>query len=205
VAVGSNIVLTFSEAVAAGTGDIVISDGTDTRTIAVTDAQVTIAGNTVTINPTADLNPNTTYNVQLASGVLKDTAGNAYAGISDATTLNFSTPDTLAPTLASSTPADDATAVAVGSNIVLTFSEAVAAGTGDIVISDGTDTRTIDVTDTQVTISGNTVTINPTADLNPDTTYNVQLASGVLKDTAGNAYAGISNATTLNFLTGRPR
>jgi len=88
---------------------------------------------------------------------------------------------------------------------VLTFSEAVAAGTGDIVISDGTDTRTIDVTDTQVTISGNTVTINPTADLNPDTTYNVQLASGVLKDTAGNAYAGISNATTLNFLTGRPR
>ena len=201
VAIGSNIVLTFNEAVAAGTGNIVISDGSDTRTIAVGDAQVTISGNTVTINPTTDLNPNSNYNVLLASGVINDAAGNAYAGITDTTTLNFSTVDTQAPTLSSSTPADDATAVAIGSNIVLTFNEAVAAGTGNIVISDGSDTRTIAVGDAQVTISGNTVTINPTTDLNPNSNYNVQLASGVFTDSAGNAFAGITEATTLDFLT----
>ncbi len=70
---GNNIVLTFSEAVAAGTGDIVISDGAgDTRAIAVGDGQVVFSGSTVTINPTDDLNPNTTYNVQMASGVMFD-------------------------------------------------------------------------------------------------------------------------------------
>ncbi len=51
------------------TGDIVISDGSDTRTIAVGNAQVNFSGSTVTINPTADLNNNSTYYVQMASGV----------------------------------------------------------------------------------------------------------------------------------------
>ena len=110
--------------------------------------------------------------------------------------------DTTPPTLATSTPADDATTVAPGSKIVLTFSESIKAGSGDIVISNGTDTRTISVTDSsQVTISGNTVTIKPTADLTAGSSYNVQIASGVLTDQAGNAYAGISSATTLNFST----
>ncbi|MBF0463377.1 MAG: FG-GAP repeat protein, partial [Magnetococcales bacterium] len=87
----SNIVLTFSENVVAGTGNIVISDGIDTRTIAVTDAtQVTISGNTVTIDPTNDLH--SAYSVQMADGVIQDVAGNHYAGILDNTTLNFTTP-----------------------------------------------------------------------------------------------------------------
>ena len=75
--------------------------------------------------------------------------------------------DTTGPVLTAATPADNATEVAAGNNIVLTFDEAVAAGTGNIVISNGAgDTRTIAISDTsQVTISGNTVTINPTADL----------------------------------------
>ena len=159
IAVDNNIVLTFNEVVAKGAGNIIISDGTDTRTIAIDDTtQVSFSDNTVTINPAANLNSNTTYHVQMASGVITDTTGNAYAGISDATTLNFSTPkttlpDTNAPTLSSSTPVDDATAVAVGSNIVLTFNETIKTVTGNIVISDGTDTRTIDVTDARKSAS----------------------------------------------------
>ena len=110
--------------------------------------------------------------------------------------------DTTAPALSSSTPSDNATAVLVGNNIVLTFSENVVAGAGNIVISDGTDTRTIAVGDaTQVTISGNQVSINPAADLNANATYYVRMASGVITDVAGNAYAGIADTTTLNFGT----
>lgn len=198
VAVGSNIVLTFSENVVAGTGDIVIKDGAgnSVHTIPVDNAQVTISGNQVAINPDTDLETNNTYYVQMASGVIKDAAGNAYAGIANTTTLNFSTPDTIAPTLTANSPVDNATAVAVGSNVVLTFSENVTAGTGDIVISNGTgDSRTIAVSDAmQVTISGNQVTINPAIDLNPITIYSVRMASGVIKDTAGNAYAGIADS-----------
>ncbi|MES9905615.1 MAG: Ig-like domain-containing protein, partial [Sedimenticola sp.] len=109
--------------------------------------------------------------------------------------------DTDAPTLDSSTPADNATGIAIGDNIVLTFDENIQVGTGDIVISDGSDTRTIAVGNAQVNFSGSTVTINPTADLNNNSTYYVQMASGVIKDEAGNDYVGISDTTTLNFDT----
>ena len=135
---------------------------------------------------------------------VSDTAGNAGIGTQSSpnyTVNTVSASDTTAPTLDSSTPADNATAVAIAGNIVLTFSETVTAGTGDIVISDGSDTRTIAVGDAQVVISGTTVTINPTVNLNSNASYNVQLASGVIKDSAGNSYAGISDTTTLNFTT----
>lgn len=111
--------------------------------------------------------------------------------------------DSTAPTLSSSTPSDNATTVDAGSDIVLTFDKAVQAGTGNIVISNGTDIRTIDITDSsQVTITDNIVTINPTDDLYTASHYHVQLASGVIEDVAGNAYAGINDDTTLNFSTG---
>ncbi|MEI6762518.1 MAG: Ig-like domain-containing protein, partial [Betaproteobacteria bacterium] len=104
--------------------------------------------------------------------------------------------------LASASPADNSTAVSVGSNIVLTFNEAITAGSGNIVISNGTDTRTISIADaSQVSISGAQLTLNPSADLLAGSAYNVQMASGVLKDVAGNVFAGISDATTLNFGT----
>jgi len=110
--------------------------------------------------------------------------------------------DTTLPTLTSSTPADDAAHVLVGSDMTLTFSEAVQAGTGNIVISDGTDIRTIAVTDSsQVTFDGSTVTINPTDDLHAGSSYHVEMANSVVEDLAGNAYAGINDATTLDFMT----
>lgn len=209
IAAGGNIVLTFSETVKAGSGNIVLSDSVsgDIRSIPVSDAsQVTFSGSSVTINPSTDLKSGGSYSVQLASGVIKDVAGNPYAGISNVTTLNFTTAssDTVAPMLTGSTPADNAVSIAVGSNIVLTFSEAVKAGSGNIVIanSTGTDTRTISITDaSQVSISGSTVTINPSQDLAANTAYSVQMASGVIKDATGNAYAGISSSATLNFNT----
>ena len=105
-------------------------------------------------------------------------------------------------TLSSSTPADNATNVTVGSNIVLTLSDAIQAGSGNIIITDGTDTRPIAVTDSsQITINGSTVTINPTADLQAGNHYHLEIASGVIKDLAGNPYPGMSNPTTLDFTT----
>jgi len=110
--------------------------------------------------------------------------------------------DTIAPTLTASTPSDDATAVAVDSNITFTFSENIQAGTGNIVISNGTDVRTIAVTDSsQVTFDGDRIIINPTDDLHAGSNYHVEIDNGVIQDTAGNAFAGISDAETLDFET----
>ncbi|MBI2770716.1 MAG: Ig-like domain-containing protein [Burkholderiales bacterium] len=114
------------------------------------------------------------------------------------------TTDTTAPTLAAMTPADNATAVAASSNIVLTFSETVQAGSGSIFIynSSGTVARTISVTDaSQVSFAGNTVTINPSADLALSSGYYVNMAAGVIRDLAGNGYSGIAGSTAYNFTT----
>ncbi|GAB3361716.1 MULTISPECIES: Ig-like domain-containing protein [Giesbergeria] len=116
----------------------------------------------------------------------------------------FEHEDNTAPTLLSRTPADNATAVAAGANLVLTFSEAVQAGSGDLVIhnANGSVAQIIAITDTtQVSVSGHTVTINPAADLAAGATYYVQMASGVLKDLAGNAFTGLTGSTAWNFST----
>jgi methionine-rich copper-binding protein CopC len=108
--------------------------------------------------------------------------------------------DTIAPTLVASTPADNAAPVHAASNITLTFSEAVASGSGNLMITDGTDVRTIAITDaSQVSINGSTVTINPTLDLRNGSTYSVKIDKGAITDLLGNPYAGISDTTTLNF------
>ncbi len=209
VGIGSNLYLSFNQPVVVGSGSITLSNGAgDSRSISVTDStQVTIRGNTVIINPTNDLIAGTTYSVTCAAGLFKDTLGNGTPAVTSSSALSFTAigvTDTTAPTLSSSVPVDDATGVS-SSRVVLTFNESVIAGSGNIVISNGTDTRTIAVGDTtQVAFSGNTANINPSADLLKGTTYNVQLASGVIKDLAGNPFAGITTATALNFGTAAP-
>lgn len=112
--------------------------------------------------------------------------------------------DTTPPSLSSSSPADDATGVAVSSNIILSFSESVKAGTGNVLIkksSDNTTITIIPIDDAQITISGSTVTINPTADLDDSTGYYIEIASGVVLDISDNAFTGITSSSTLNFTT----
>ncbi|CAO4137061.1 ExeM/NucH family extracellular endonuclease [Methylorubrum extorquens] len=110
--------------------------------------------------------------------------------------------DQTAPVLVASTPADDAARVAVSADIVLRFSEAVRAGTGSITLTDGAgDLRTIAVSDAaQITIAGDTVTINPSADLRPGTAYDVIVPAGAFTDAAGNASAAIPQ-NRLDFTT----
>ncbi len=113
--------------------------------------------------------------------------------------------DTTPPTLVSSTPGDDSTGVDAAANVTLTFSEPVYAGSGNLVLTgDDGDVRTIAIGDTsQVTISGGQVTINPTADLHTGDTYHLSIASGVLQDVAGNAYAGTAD-DPIDFTTVDP-
>jgi methionine-rich copper-binding protein CopC len=140
--------------------------------------------------------------VTFASGSIKDLANNNYAGT---TTYDFRTvaSDRTAPTVTSFSPGDGATGVAASSNIVLTFSEAIARGTGNIVLragsATGTAVETFDAaTSTRLTLSGSTLTIDPTSNLAGNTQYFVTFASGSIKDLANNNYAG---TTTYDFRT----
>jgi methionine-rich copper-binding protein CopC len=200
---GTNLSLNFTENLASklpAATDFQVLDGTST---AVSVNSVTINGSTVTLalasTPSGTVTVAYTPNSDTTKD-LQDASGNTVAAISSQTAVT----DTTAPTLSSSSPTDGATDVAVASDLTLTFSETVKAGTGNIVITnatDSTDTRTISVTDTtQVSFSGTTVTVNPTSDLKAGAHYVVTLNSGVISDAAGNAFAGISNYD-LDFTT----
>ncbi len=146
---------------------------------------------------TATVNDGTTYQFNV---IETDAAGNASAATSNFTVIG----DTTAPTLESSTPADDATGVALDSNFVLDFDENIQLGTGNIVITNGSDTVTIDVTAPagQLSITNDMLTINPTADLTDGlSTYHFIINNTAILDEAGNNYAGIATNTVLNFDT----
>ncbi len=181
-------------------GDKISNDGS--VTVSHTEPGATVEYSTDGTNWTHSFTPvegaNTVYARQT------DVAGN----VSAASTAYTYTLDTHAPTLVSSTPADDATAVAVGSNLTLNFSETVHAGTGSIhLVNDdnSSDSLTIAVGDTsQVTFSGTTMTLNPTADLDASSHYHIEVDSTAVQDVAGNSFAGISDSTSHNFVTALP-
>ena len=202
VAPGANVVLTFSEAIQRGAGSIVLKTGAGTVVAtydAATSTNLSISGSTLTIDPAADLAYGTGYVVQFAAGSVKDLAGNAYAGT---TSYNFTTlADAVPPTVLNASPVDQATGVATGANLVLTFSEAIQRGTGTIVLKTaaGTVVATYDAaTSTNLSIVGSTLTIDPAADLANGTGYVLELAPGTVKDLAGN---GLVAAGSYHFTT----
>jgi len=209
VSATANIVLTFSEAVDVESGNIVIkktSDDSTIETIDVTGSKVTGTGTTViTINPSATLASETGYYLTIAATAFDDCSSKSYAGITSKTALNFTTAVGDPPTLSSSLPADGATGVSATANIVLTFSEAVDVESGNIVIkktSDDSTVETIDVTGSKVTGTGTTViTINPSTTLASAAGYYLNIAATAFDDSSSNSYAGITDATTLNFTT----
>ena len=124
------------------------------------------------------------------------------------------------PILTSASPADHSSAVVVGSAIVLTFNENVFLGTGSLVLSDGftqsfldkggalqtrwvgaSDMRTLPAGDSQITISGNTVTINLGDDLQPGLNYGVYIPRGFLVDANNLPFAGLLDSSKLHFTT----
>ncbi|HYD69490.1 Ig-like domain-containing protein [Azospirillum sp.] len=217
IPVNANITLTFSEVVQAGSSGTIlikkVSDNSVVATIQATDTtQLTYSGTQLIINPTSNLATNTAYYVEVASGAVTDSSGNAFAGFTGSSTLSFTTSasataDGTAPTLTlgSSSPTDEATGVALNANITLAFSETVQAGNGTIRLytAGGTLVESFNpATSTRVTFSGTQVTIDPMADLTASTGHYILIDSGAITDLAGNAYAGISATTTLNFTSG---
>lgn len=109
--------------------------------------------------------------------------------------------DLTAPTVASFSPADDSFGVGIGTSIVVTFSEAIVRGSGNITLENaaGSVIETLDATHSAgLSITGSTLTIHPTVALSYSTGYKLEFAVGSVTDMAGNPYAG---NTDYNFTT----
>ena len=97
--------------------------------------------------------------------------------------------DVTAPTLSSSTPANNATNIATSGNIVLTFSENVSINDASkFTLSGGT------LNTAGATVSGAAVTI-PYSGLTEGTEYTFSTAAGAVKDGANNTSAALSDIT----------
>ena len=128
----------------------------------------------------------------------------AYSSGTGAYTLSVNSAtaaDTTAPVVTSFSPADETTGVNVGSNVVVTFSEAIARGSGTIYLKTATGTvvESFDAaTSGRISLSGTTLTLDPSANLANGTGYRVEFGAGTVRDLAGNSYAG---TTSYNFTT----
>lgn len=151
------------------------------------------------LSPT-DSDTNNTYVVELTATDLQATPQTAVQ------TVTVTVTDATAPTVTFS-PTNAATGVAVGSDITLTFSEAVRL-IDDTALSDtnvdalitlkNTDANGADIP-FDATISGNVITINPTSDFSNSQQVYVAIGATV-EDSANNAITA-SNAT---FTTAAP-
>ncbi|MEQ1836866.1 MAG: ice-binding family protein [Candidatus Nitrotoga sp.] len=103
-----------------------------------------------------------------------------------------STPDTTAPTVISTSPANLAIGVALNANIVVGFSEAMDAAT--ITTTTFTLKQGTTVVAGAVSYTGKTATYNPTANLTAGLVYTATVTTGA-KDLAGNALAAIKTWT----------
>lgn len=124
----------------------------------------------------------------------------------------------VAPTLSSTVPTNFATSIVPSANLSMTFSENIAlsdgvtgsgnvTGSGDITVkrlSDNTVVARILVTShaSQLSISGATLTINPTSDLPAGTQLYVEVGSDAIKSaSSGLVYAGINQNNVFQFTT----
>ncbi len=113
------------------------------------------------------------------------------------------------PTLNTLTPADDSVGVTTSGNLVAAFNKNIALKSGGTVtirnLGPGANPdEVITIPDARLSISGSTLTINPAADLATSNHYAVRISANAISDLEAtpNAFAGILNDTTWNFMTG---
>jgi len=190
----------------------------DTITITFTTSEIvalptaTIAGQAATVINTSGNNYTATYTLLSGDTTgsvaftidMTDSAGNSATQVTALTSGIAVVFDKTAPTLSTLSPTDNATNIAVDSNLVITLNENVVIGTGDILIKTtigDTLIETIPVGDARVTVSNAAVTINPTTTLSLNTEYYVIIPATAFTDGAANSYAGLTATTDWSFTT----
>lgn len=206
VSLSTDISISFSEEILAGTGNISIirsSDDSVLESIDVTGSQISITNNEVTIELDNSLEEETQYYILIDAGAFTDSSSNVFAGIADNTSWTFTSTAT-PPSIVSTNPENGSDMIAVDSDLEITFSESVIAGTGSIAIYEyASDAlfESIDVSGSKVTFSDNTLSINPDNTFEEGTKYYVILDSAAITDTSLNAFEGIDESSVWNFTT----
>lgn len=216
VDVDITLVLSFDRDVRAGDGQVVlleVADSLRVEAIPAMDPRVHFYhGSTdsgpwrVTVDWDARLRHDTEYAVVVEPNAIFGIDGSTFVALNEASALTFTTDAPTPVELVSSSPLPDATDVARDADVVLSFSDEIAAGAvGEIALLD-LDADEIVAHETvganpRVQISGTTLTFNPSADLGYATTYLVLLDAGAVRSASGAAFAGLGESDALAFTT----
>jgi hypothetical protein len=156
---------------------------------------------TATVNPNADLDPSTVYEIVVKAAV-KDDAGNTL-GADYVVSFTTAAPAPVAPQLTAQLPAPSATDVAVGTVVTAEFDQDMDATT----VNDGTyylmevgSPTKVPAVVTYVPASKQAV-IDPVSDLDPSTEYTVSLTAGLK---GANSLSVQGTPITWNFTTAAP-
>jgi hypothetical protein len=151
----------------------------------------------LTITPSSALKTSHKYTVALGDGSIKDLAGNTFTTF---TSFDFTvTTDGAAPTISSYSPTG--TGVGPTSNILLTTSESVVAGTGAITLTCAEGTAyTADIS--TATIVGTKVFFPSPGTLTAGQIYTIKAPAGLLVDLVGNSLAAAASVGTFTVLSG---
>lgn len=193
VLIGQTITVSFSEDVVAGeTYDSITMKDSGNNSVGFAKS---VSGSTLTIDPASDLVYGMTYSVCIPDGAVQDNAGNALIGERTFSFTTISGDDNTPPVITGTSPSSGATGVSLSQTVTVTFSEAVAAGGSfsGITMKDSDNSVTF-----TKSVSGSSLTIDPTGDLAYSKTYSVYLPAGAAQDTAGNPLA---NEYTFSFTT----
>ncbi len=184
VPINQIITATFSEAMHSST--------ITTRTVTLKNGATSVLGyvtynrTSASFKPIGRLNAGTRYTATITTGV-EDLAGNKLASNKVWTFTTGAAPDTTAPTVISTVPANAATVVAINVKPAAIFSKAMDPATittAHFTLRQGTTTVS-----GAVTYAGLVATFSPAANLSAGALYTATITTGA-KDLAGNPLAG---------------
>ena len=175
--VNKEIKITFSEPIQAGSAYNGVSITGPSGVISITKS---ISGNVLTLTPTSDY-VDGVYSVNMPVSAITDLAGNDLAAAFDSTF----TVDTIAPTVSSNDPSNNAKIKVTDKAITITFSEPIQAGSAYDGISVTGPSGTVLMSKS---INGNVLTLTPISNY-VDGFYSVNIPIDAVTDLTGNGLA----------------
>ncbi|MEC0129235.1 SwmB domain-containing protein [Paenibacillus pabuli] len=201
----SNLIMHFEKNVSAGSGSLLVYQGSLLHEeIPVTSDRIKGMGTTtITVDPKKTWNNNSTYFIVFPEGFLRDEQGNDIEGLKG-TDWGFNVgviSDPTALTVSTLSPENGATSASLTGELTVTFNKELDPNyrgnatlkkeNGAIVAS----TTTINASDNKQ------LRIVPSTALDSNTTYSIDIPGNVFRDKAGNIFAGLNGSRSWSFKT----
>ena len=212
-----SIRINFDEPIQEGTGTIGIYKYTGDEvhreySAGTNSVYLSISGTQLTINVGSELEEETRYFVKICATCVEDLAGNSFSGITNKDTWTFSTGEFQSPVVQSVSPTNTATDVALDAVLTAIFDETVLLHSDEEIyikyVSDHTNWAVLSTASSEVSVTGNILTIDPNADFPPNTALYIEIpqygnltGDPVLQDEATNAFDGLGESDW-SFTTG---